>query len=62
MEMMHRTKVWENGAELLSPLGAHHSPQISGYSPTQELSRTPPVGFLWRLRYTGMTDQITGHC
>ena len=38
-----------------------HSPLISMCLPTQKLFTPSPLRFLWRLHYTGTTDQITGH-
>lgn len=56
-----RCKVWRQGTELPCPAWACHSPPVSRCSPTRKLSGPCPFGSLWRLRFTGVIDEITGH-
>ena len=44
-----------------SSLSRTRSP-VSRCSPTQELSKPYPFGFLWRLHYQGMMEEITNQC
>ena len=60
MEEMHRARYRER-AELASSLPLIPSPQISRGSPTKNLSKPHPFGFLWRCYYMGMTDEVMGH-
>ena len=60
MERMHRTRYAGRGAELPCSLSASVSP-VSKCSPTGSSLNPVLSGFLQRLHYTDMTDQITGH-
>ena len=62
MEEMHKTQGVGKDEEFPCPLQVHHSPQISMCSPVQKFSKHHPFGFLWRLNYTGVADEIIGHC
>lgn len=44
-----------------SQLGVHHSPPTPSCVPIWKLSESCPFGFLWRLRYVGMVDEVIDH-
>ena len=60
MKEMHRARCGERARSFFALFG-HHFPQIPPCSPTCKLSKPSPLGFLWRLHYIDMIDQIIGH-
>ena len=60
MEETHRTTYAGRG-QSFSALWSHHSPQSPLCSQTRKLSEPGPFGFLWRLHFTDMIDQIIDH-
>lgn len=56
MEELHMAWSKERVWSFLCPLQVYHSLHISMCSPTQKLLELYPLGLLWRLNYTGMTD------
>ena len=57
---MHRARYGVRGMDVPCPLWSYHPPRYLQAFINRKLSEPLPLGFLWRLHYVAVIDQILG--